>query len=68
MLVDLITSQKQPHAYALLRMSYIFGITIGPAVGGFIAATSYNNAFLLAAAGLMSYGLLLQPLPLLWLP
>jgi len=59
MLSDLVEPSKRPDAFARLRMSNNVGIAIGPAVGGFIAATSYNIAFICAAAGLASYGLLL---------
>ncbi len=59
MLADLITSEKRPEAYALMRMSNNVGIAIGPAVGGFIATTSYTVAFLCAAGGLSAYSLLM---------
>lgn len=59
MLADLVPSERRPDAYALLRMSNNVGVAIGPAVGGFLAATSYNIAFLSAAIGMGSYGLLL---------
>jgi predicted MFS family arabinose efflux permease len=59
MLADLIPPDRRPDAFALLRMSNNVGIAIGPAIGGFIASSSYYIAFLCAAAGLASYGLLL---------
>jgi predicted MFS family arabinose efflux permease len=59
MLADLVEPQRRPDAYALLRMSNNVGIAIGPAVGGFIAASSYHIAFICAAVGLTSYGVLL---------
>lgn len=59
MLADLIPPHQRPDAFALLRMSNNVGIAIGPAIGGFIASSSYFIAFICAAAGLSSYGLLL---------
>jgi MFS family permease len=59
MLADLIPPERRPDAFALLRMSNNVGIAIGPAIGGFIASSSYFIAFICAAAGLTSYGLLL---------
>lgn len=59
MVADLIQPLKRPDAYALLRMSNNVGIAIGPAIGGFIATSSYNIAFICASAGLLSYGALL---------
>jgi MFS family permease len=60
MVADLVESQKRPDAYALLRMSNNIGIAIGPAIGGFVATSSYTITFICAATGLICYGLLLQ--------
>jgi len=59
MMADLVPPEKRPDAYALLRMSNNIGISIGPAIGGFIASTSYTIAFYGATIGLTTYGLLL---------
>jgi MFS family permease len=59
MLADLIPAEGRPDAYALIRTSNNLGIALGPAIGGFIATTSFAIAFYLAALGLMAYGLLL---------
>jgi MFS family permease len=59
MMADLIPPADRPDAYALLRMANNLGISVGPAVGGFLAATSYNYAFLGAAVGMSSYAVLL---------
>ncbi len=59
MMADLIPPEQRADAYALLRMSNNVGISIGPAIGGFVAATSYNFAFLGAAAGMSAYAVLL---------
>jgi MFS family permease len=59
MLADLIPAEGRPDAYALIRTSNNLGVALGPAIGGFIATTSFAIAFFLAALGLMAYGLLL---------
>jgi len=50
MIADLIEPDKRAGAYALMRMISNLGIAIGPAVGGFLAATSYLLSFSAAAA------------------
>ncbi len=62
MMADMIGPAKRIEAYSLLRLSNNAGIAIGPAVGGFLAASSYNTAFYFAASGLTIYGLLLAAL------
>jgi MFS family permease len=59
MLADLIPQEDRVEAYGLMRMVNNAGISIGPAAGGFLAATSYNYAFAGAATGMSIYGLLL---------
>lgn len=59
MLADLIPPARRPDAYALMRWSANLGISIGPAVGGWIASNSYDLAFYLAACGMTGYSLLL---------
>ncbi len=59
MMADLIPPEKRPDAYALLRLSNNVGVAIGPAVGGVLATASYSIAFYCAAAGMITYGLLL---------
>jgi MFS family permease len=44
MVADLVVPGRRAEAYALLRMSNNLGIAIGPAVGGFMVATSYTIA------------------------
>jgi MFS family permease len=50
MIADLIEEDKRAGAYALLRMAANVGVAIGPAIGGFLAATSYLLSFSAAAA------------------
>ncbi len=59
MMADLVPPEKRPDAYALLRLSNNVGVAIGPAVGGALATASYSIAFYCAAAGMLTYGLLL---------
>ncbi|MEI7844824.1 MAG: MFS transporter [Chloroflexota bacterium] len=59
MLADLIPKENRNDAYAINRILNNAGFAFGPAIGGFLAAISYNYAFLGAAAGMLSYSLLL---------
>jgi MFS family permease len=59
MMADLIAPEQRPEAYSLLRMGNNLGISLGPMLGGFVAAASYSTAFFIAASGLIFYGLML---------
>ncbi len=59
MLADLFPIDKRLDAFALIRMARNIGVATGPAVGGFVLAVSYNIGLYGAAAGLVTYGLLL---------
>ena len=59
MLADLIPAAERVEAYSMMRLSNNVGVAIGPAIGGFIAATSYTLAFYFAMTGLIIYGLLI---------
>ncbi len=59
MMADIIPTEKRTGAFAILRMINNAGIAIGPAIGGLIVTKSYSLAFYLAAAGMISYSLLL---------
>lgn len=59
MLADLIPSEQRTEAYSLIRMINNAGIAIGPALGGSLAAISYNYSFIGAAIGIGAYGILL---------
>jgi MFS family permease len=59
MMADLLPQEKRIDGYALMRLSNNLGISIGPVIGGFIAATSYSLAFYGAAVGMSIYSLLL---------
>src|SRR5512141_2276600 len=59
MVADLIPSEKRTDAYAINRIVNNAAFALGPAVGGFLAATSYNLAFIGASAGFLIYSVLL---------
>lgn len=59
MMADLVKPEKRVDAYALIRLSHNLGISIGPAIGGFLAAQSYNLIFFGGAAGLTIYSMLM---------
>ncbi len=62
MMADLIVPEKRPDAYSLMRLSNNVGVALGPSIGGFIAHSSYTTAFMLAAAGMIAYSLLMTTL------
>jgi len=59
MLADLIPSEKRTDAYAINRIANNAAFALGPAVGGFLASSSYNLAFYGAASGFLVYSLML---------
>lgn len=59
MLADMLPPEKRDDGYALLRMASNLGLALGPAVGGFIANSSYTTAFVLGASGFATFSLLL---------
>jgi MFS family permease len=59
MMADLIPQEKRADGYSLMRLSNNVGVAVGPAIGGFIASSSYSLAFYLSAAGLVIYSLLI---------
>ncbi len=59
MVADLIPPERRPGAYALLRMISNLGVAIGPSVGGFVAAASYQIAFFTAAAANLTFAKLI---------
>lgn len=58
MLADMIPAEQRAEAYAINRIASNAGFGLGPAVGGFLAATSYSLAFYGAATGFLAYALL----------
>jgi len=59
MMADLIETERRPEAYSLMRMGNNLGISLGPMLGGFVVVASYSTAFIIAASGLIFYGILL---------
>lgn len=59
MLADLIPPAQRAGGYSLTRMANNLGIAVGPAIGGVVAAGSYTTSFVLAASGLIFYGVLI---------
>jgi MFS family permease len=58
MVADLLPPDKRVGAYALLRTGNNAGIAIGPAVGGFLAATSYGWTFAAATVSSLTFALI----------
>jgi MFS family permease len=59
MLADMIPSEQRTDAYAINRIANNAAFALGPAIGGFLAASSYDLAFYGASAGFIVYSLLL---------
>jgi MFS family permease len=59
MIADTIEPDRRVDAYALMRTSINMGISIGPAIGGFITSVSYALAFHLAAGAHLAFTLLI---------
>jgi MFS family permease len=51
MLADLTQPDQRAEAYSVLRVASNMGFAVGPAIGGFLAATSYFLSFSFAALG-----------------
>jgi MFS family permease len=49
MVADVVEPERRVEAYALFRIGANAGWAIGPAIGGFLVATSYASLFLLTA-------------------
>jgi MFS family permease len=59
MVADLVTPAKRTQAYGLLRIVQNLGVSIGPAIGGFIATRSYLLLFVIAALSAGIYSLII---------
>ncbi len=46
MITDLLPSEKQPEGFSILRVIANLAVTIGPAIGGILAARSYMSLFI----------------------
>lgn len=56
MIADMIPEEQRADAYAQQRLWSNLGIAIGPALGGFAVAISYEISFTFAALGLLAFG------------
>ena len=52
---DLLPEERQPRAYAIVYWAINLGAAVGPALGGLIAARSYDGLFWLEGATLLGY-------------
>ena len=59
MLADIVPSEKRADAYAINRIANNAAFALGPAVGGFLAAKSYNYALIGATTGYLLYSIIL---------
>jgi|WetSurMetagenome_2_1015567.scaffolds.fasta_scaffold59603_2 MFS family permease len=59
MMADIIPPEQRAEGYSIMRMSNNLGISLGPTIGGFIAAHSYMTAFFIAASGMIIYSFLI---------
>jgi len=59
MLADMIPAEKRADAYAINRIANNAAFALGPAVGGFLAAKSYNYALIGATTGYLLYSIIL---------
>jgi len=59
MITDVVPAGERIGAYSILRMGNNIGVAVGPAIGGFIAAISYNISFAVTGVGMFLCGLLI---------
>jgi MFS family permease len=56
---DLVTPPQRKPAFALTRLAINLGMSIGPALGGFLATVSFRSLFLVNGASSLTAGVLL---------
>ena len=59
MITDIIPEGERIEAFALIRMAKNLGVSLGPAIGGIIAAKSYDLTFISAAVGMAIFSIML---------
>ena len=59
MIADLVPPEKRTDAFALTRLAKNVGVALGPALGGFMIASSYKITFGIAAGTTIFFGLLI---------
>lgn len=64
MVADLLPEKKRAQGYGIIRVAFNVSVTIGPAIGGFIAARSYLALFITdAVISVIVAGIVLRALP-----
>jgi len=58
MMADVVPAEQQIDAYSILRLGNNLGVALGPAIGGFLSAISYNISFTTAGIGIFACGLI----------
>ncbi|HHV06451.1 MAG TPA: MFS transporter [Anaerolineaceae bacterium] len=53
---DVVDAEHRAHAYSITRMGHNIGVALGPILGGFVLAKSYNIGFISASLALLIYG------------
>jgi len=53
---DVVEAEHRAHAYSITRMGHNIGVALGPILGGFVLAKSYNIGFISASLALLVYG------------
>jgi MFS family permease len=64
MIAEIVPAEKLKPAYALLRLAINVGMSVGPAVAGFLATRSFFSIFIVDAATTIAAGLVLVATPL----
>lgn len=59
MMADIIPTEQRTDAFAINRIAHNAAFALGPAIGGFLAASSYDLAFYGAAVGFFAHSLLM---------
>ncbi|MGE5177530.1 MAG: MDR family MFS transporter [Bacteroidota bacterium] len=62
MIADITSGERRVEAYGVLRIGGNLGWSVGPALGGFLAALSYASLFYVAAGVLLTAGTLIAVL------
>lgn len=64
MVADLLPQEKRAQGYGIIRVVFNLSVTIGPAIGGFLAARSYLSLFITdAVISLISAGIVWRAMP-----
>jgi len=58
MMADVVPSEKRIDGYSILRLGNNLGVALGPAIGGFLSAVSYDISFTTAGLGIFACGIL----------